>query len=218
MSQSDIQEFTTIFLYCQQKMSQSDTEENSSMKSKEKLQLAANKLFIENGYENTTIEQIAQLAGVTKRTFYRQFKDKSDVLFDADNKLGKSVAAYIKEQDNSNSNYIRTGVDAFIDLTAPMFSAERERIITRYHIIQNHPDLLERELLKMFELTETIKDALKSAGLVDQNDCDTTAELIVLIFKLAFQRFVDEETKSFVEWLNYFFDKCSFLIDKEKTI
>ncbi|MFC4770560.1 TetR/AcrR family transcriptional regulator [Enterococcus hermanniensis] len=188
------------------------------MKSKEKLQLAANKLFIENGYENTTIEQIAQLAGVTKRTFYRQFKDKSDVLFDADNKLGKSVAAYIKEQDNSNSNYIRTGVDAFIDLTAPMFSAERERIITRYHIIQNHPDLLERELLKMFELTETIKDALKSAGLVDQNDCDTTAELIVLIFKLAFQRFVDEETKSFVEWLNYFFDKCSFLIDKEKTI
>ena len=36
---------------------------------------AAMTLFAEQGYEETTVAQIAQAAGLTKRTFFRYFSD-----------------------------------------------------------------------------------------------------------------------------------------------
>ncbi|MGL5648532.1 MAG: TetR/AcrR family transcriptional regulator [Clostridium sp.] len=41
---------------------------------------AAYELFIEIGFENTTVDQIAKKAGVAKGTFYLYFKDKYDLL------------------------------------------------------------------------------------------------------------------------------------------
>src|ERR1700744_1881054 len=42
---------------------------------------AALELFAERGYENTTVIDIAQRAGLTKSTFFRHFQDKREVLF-----------------------------------------------------------------------------------------------------------------------------------------
>ncbi len=38
------------------------------------------KLFLENGYEATTLEAIAAAAGISRRTFFYYFKSKEDVL------------------------------------------------------------------------------------------------------------------------------------------
>jgi AcrR family transcriptional regulator len=47
----------------------------------ERLAQAALELFAERGYENTTVIDIAQRAGLTKSTFFRHFQDKREVLF-----------------------------------------------------------------------------------------------------------------------------------------
>src|ERR1700691_1963409 len=47
----------------------------------QRLALAALELFAERGYENTTVIDIAQRAGLTKSTFFRHFQDKREVLF-----------------------------------------------------------------------------------------------------------------------------------------
>jgi TetR/AcrR family transcriptional regulator, regulator of mycofactocin system len=57
-----------------------------STSSRELRQIAL-RLFVENGFEATTIEQIASEAGVSERTFFRYFTSKSSVLwteFDAE--------------------------------------------------------------------------------------------------------------------------------------
>ncbi len=41
---------------------------------------AALDLFAERGYENTTVTEIAERAGLTKTTFFRHFPDKREVL------------------------------------------------------------------------------------------------------------------------------------------
>ena len=45
------------------------------------LEEAANEIFLERGYVNTSIDDIATRAGVSRATFFNYFSQKSDVLF-----------------------------------------------------------------------------------------------------------------------------------------
>src|ERR671935_153589 len=46
-----------------------------------RLERAAMELYGERGFDQTTVAQIAQRAGLTERTFYRHFTDKREVIF-----------------------------------------------------------------------------------------------------------------------------------------
>ncbi len=46
-----------------------------------RLEQAALELYVERGFEQTTVAEIAERAGLTERTFFRHFADKREVLF-----------------------------------------------------------------------------------------------------------------------------------------
>jgi AcrR family transcriptional regulator len=46
-----------------------------------RLERAALELYLERGFDQTTVAQIAARAGLTERTFFRHFADKREVLF-----------------------------------------------------------------------------------------------------------------------------------------
>src|ERR1700722_9057041 len=46
-----------------------------------RLRQAAMELYLERGFEQTTVAEIAERAGLTARTFFRYFADKREVLF-----------------------------------------------------------------------------------------------------------------------------------------
>src|SRR5215813_3567608 len=56
--------------------------ERKKSKVRNQLKQHALRLFLEQGYEATTIEQIAQQAEVSPRTFFRYFASKEDLIFD----------------------------------------------------------------------------------------------------------------------------------------
>ncbi|MFX8075170.1 TetR family transcriptional regulator, partial [Acinetobacter baumannii] len=48
---------------------------------RERLARAALDLYVERGFDETSVGDIAARAGVTERTFFRHFADKREVLF-----------------------------------------------------------------------------------------------------------------------------------------
>jgi AcrR family transcriptional regulator len=54
---------------------------------------AAEKLFLSQGFEETTVEQIAQTAGVSRRTFFRYYESKEDVMVERSDGLGELLLA-----------------------------------------------------------------------------------------------------------------------------
>ena len=64
---------------------------------RERLVLAAVDLFTEQGYDATTVAQIAERAGVTKSTFFRHFPDKRELLVAGQETLSRLLAEGIAE-------------------------------------------------------------------------------------------------------------------------
>ena len=48
-------------------------------------------LYAERGYEQTTVAEIAERAGLTARTFFRYFADKREVLFAGSDELQEQL-------------------------------------------------------------------------------------------------------------------------------
>jgi len=99
------------------KENQSKRERNKAQK-KSALVQAAEKLFAANGFENTSIDDVAKEAGVTKRTLYQYFTSKEDLFFavalrgarqltiDSVEALGQGDSAIDKIR-NTNSAHMR---------------------------------------------------------------------------------------------------------------
>lgn len=64
---------------------------------KQRLVVAAVDLFAEQGYDATTVTQIAERAGVTKSTFFRHFSDKRELLVAGQETLSRLLADGITE-------------------------------------------------------------------------------------------------------------------------
>jgi len=57
------------------------------------LSAAAEKLFLARGFEQVTVEEISQAAGVSRRTFFRYFVSKEDVMVERSDRLGELLLA-----------------------------------------------------------------------------------------------------------------------------
>src|SRR5579871_6523692 len=68
-------------------------------RAEERLRGAALELFLKHGYDNVTVTQITEQAGLTRRTFSRYFTDKRDVLFAGSEQLPTVLADAVRGAD-----------------------------------------------------------------------------------------------------------------------
>src|SRR4051794_22982836 len=151
---------------------------------------AALELFGERGYDATTVAEIAERAGLTKRTFFRYFADKREVLFwgsaDLQALIVSAVAAAPPEATPLDA------VAAGLDAAARMFVDMREHSARRQRIIAAHPELQERERIKLAALAAAVAEALRRRGVGDPAAI-LAAEAGVAVFRVAFERWVEAD-------------------------
>ena len=142
-------------------------------------------LFEERGFDDTTVEDIAARAGLTKRTFFRYFGDKREVLFSGTQVLREKFVAAIAAAPAAASplDAVAAGLDAMADL----FAAMDERPRKRQAIIAANPDLQERELIKLIGYANVGAAALRERG-VAEPAASLAAEAGIAVLRIAFEQ------------------------------
>ena len=156
---------------------------------RERLVRAALDLFAEQGYDTTTVVQIAERAGLTKSTFFRHFPDKREVLAAGQDTLCQLLSDGIAAASLSATPL--EAVAAGLDAAAGAFVPERRDLGQKMQAaIAASTELQEREVLKRVGLATAMTDALKKRGVPDPT-ASLAAEMGNLALKIAHTRWAD---------------------------
>ena len=162
-----------------------------------RLERAALDLFLEQGYDRTTIAQITQRANLTERSFYRWFSDKREVLFDGEGLEMRFVSAI--EASPVDSRVLPTLLAAFA--IAPEVLRPRVFLRERATVIAANPPLLERELMKLASLSEALTAALVRRG-HERQTSRLAVDVAVAVLRLATERWVVDDHADFAHMLS----------------
>jgi AcrR family transcriptional regulator len=165
---------------------------------KERLQLAAISLFLERGYEQTTVQDIAAATGLTERTFFRHFADKREVLFHGQQEYQATFLEGVAAAPHGSTPFgLAVAAIAAADVFFP--ADHRPWSQQRQAVIDANPALLERELLKRSALGDALTLAIAERG-VPEADARIAAETGVTAFHLAFRLWIERgEERSLLE-------------------
>ncbi|SFE18310.1 transcriptional regulator, TetR family [Actinacidiphila alni] len=152
-----------------------------------RLREAALALFVERGFEQTMVADIAARAGVTARTFFRHYADKREVLFDGAAELQERALAALAAVPPGTGAL--DAVAAALDVVAELLGDDREFARRRQAVIMADTELRERELAKFAALSAALADALRQRG-TDALEADIAAETGVAVHRVAYERWL----------------------------
>lgn len=92
---------------------------------------AALKLMGSQGFEETTIDQIAAVAGVSRRTFFRYFPSKEDVIIESVDEMGALLPERVRSRPPAEPPLaaLRAALDIFVE-TYAVHGAKALRVVT----------------------------------------------------------------------------------------
>ena len=156
-----------------------------------RLREAALQLYVERGFEQTTVADIAARAGLTARTFFRYFTDKREVLFAGSGQLEAHLLDALEHAPASASAL--DAVATALAAAADYLGGNRDYAARRQSVITTNADLRERELIKMAAWAAAMADGLGRRG-VSEPAASLAAEAGVAVFRVSFDRWVGEPT------------------------
>src|SRR5260370_6392987 len=150
-----------------------------------RLEQAAMELYLERGFEQTTVAEIAKRAGLTERTFFRHFADKREVLFWGQSDVRELIVSTVASAPDSAAQI--DAVAAALEAAGAALQERREGARQRQAVIAANAELQERELIKLAALAAAMADVLRRRGVKDPA-ASLTAEAGIPGFKIAFER------------------------------
>ncbi|MET7671036.1 TetR family transcriptional regulator [Micromonospora luteifusca] len=160
-----------------------------------RLQGAALELIARQGFERTTAAEIAEAVGLNRRTFFRHFPDKRDVLFAGQPALEAALVAGVEQAPAGESPMGVVGL-ALAQAADLLATVPRERARTNQAIIDAEPALRERQRQKYADLAGRLGAALRDRGVGDLAAM-LAAESAAIVFTLAFAQWLaDGESRS----------------------
>ncbi|MEV5438313.1 TetR family transcriptional regulator [Streptomyces sp. NPDC052682] len=126
---------------------------------REALVAAAFQLFLERGYEQTTVDDIVALAGVGRRSFFRYFPSKEDVVFPDHERCLADMTAFLAASD-ADAEPVRRVCDA-ARLVLRMYAENPSFSVQRYRLTKKVPGLRAYELSVVWRYERALAEYLR---------------------------------------------------------
>ncbi|MDX6741267.1 TetR/AcrR family transcriptional regulator [Actinocorallia sp. A-T 12471] len=126
---------------------------------------AAMRLTVDKGYENVTVEAIAEESNISRRTFFNYFSDKADALMYGEEERHRRLIAAFRARPAEESGWTALS-SATLELFGSIAEPDREWI-ARTLLARRHPTLLARQLANLLELEQQL------AALIAERDDDS---------------------------------------------
>jgi AcrR family transcriptional regulator len=120
---------------------------------------AALELFDTQGFDQTSVEQIAKAAGVSRSTFFRQFGGKEDVVFADHEALLERLRVFLGEGHDDPWGAVCAASESVFS----HFAHDPDLARRRYRIVREVPVLREREIITVFRYERLFDDYLRGA-------------------------------------------------------
>jgi AcrR family transcriptional regulator len=121
---------------------------------------AAIRLFEQHGFDEVTVDEVAEAAGVSRRTLFRHFATKADIVFADHPERIRRLEAYL-----DSASPVSSPLDVVIrsaEATIPSFADPADFFLARHRLLKSTPELRFREQAYGLQYTQVLSRYLRS--------------------------------------------------------
>ncbi len=166
--------------------------ERKKLKTRRTIQREAVRLFAEQGYDATSIDQIAAAAEVSPRTFFRYFPTKEDVVVTDDYDPMLAVALRARPADEPILDAVRHAVR---DSANQTLTADRDELLVRARLTYTVPALRARSMEEQLRSQDAVAALIaeRTGRAPDDLEVNCAAAMIVSIAAVVVRHWVDHD-------------------------
>lgn len=154
---------------------------------RDRLEATSLRLFAERGFEHTTMDDLAAAAGVGRRTIFRYFPSKNDIVFGALDDRLHLLAAELEAGRAAGLPLVEMVRRAF-HATSSYQRSERDSLATRIYLISSVPSLRAHAALRYSEWENVLRAAVeRRSGAGDGVYARACAAAVVGVMRAAFE-------------------------------
>ena len=153
------------------------------------IESAALELFEREGYEATHVTHVAEAAGVSRRTVFRHFPRKEDLVFASAEDDTTAVADALRDRPFDEN--ARDALEGALRDASDRF--DRELTAARLRVIGTHPLLMGRTAMLRQQWIEAVSEALADRGVEDRGGARVLAAVAIAVLAEAMRRWALED-------------------------
>jgi AcrR family transcriptional regulator len=142
---------------------------------RERLAGAAFDLFDERGYEQTTVDDITERAGLGRTTFFRHYRSKEDVIFPDHDRLLEQVGERLRTSSHGTA---LAAVSDAVRLVLLHYVEEGDLARRRYKLTSSVPALRDREIASVARYQRLFREFIADWMADDAEPAPLRAELM----------------------------------------
>jgi len=156
---------------------------------------AALRLFQQQGYEQTSIQDIADAVMMSSRTFFRYFASKEDVLLEPMHAIQSEGLRFLEDAAPTESPH--AALRATFEFLARLYQQQRASFLTRYHVVMQIPSLASIYLYDLMKTEPALCEALYSRLEVATNrrEMRFLVALYMTVLRVALEEWLEQEAQ-----------------------
>ncbi len=172
---------------------------------------AALRLFQQQGYEHTSIQDIADAVMMSSRTFFRYFTSKEEVLLGPMHTIQSDGRRFLQRVAPTKSP--QAALQATVEYLASLYQ-QRASFLTRYQVVMQIPSLASVYLYALLETEPALCDALCShlEAATNRNTIRFLVAIYMTALRVALEEWLEQEAQGdLVSLLGEYLDSFSSL-------